>query len=61
MPIQILDTRIFRGPNVWARVPVIVLKVDIGELEDRPSNIVDGFTDELIGLLPSLYNHACSL
>ena len=61
MPIQILDSRIFRGPNVWARVPVIVLKVDIGELEDRPSNAVDGFTDELTGLVPSLYNHACSL
>ena len=33
--IQILSTRVLRGPNVWARVPVIHLVVDIGELEDR--------------------------
>ncbi|RIK47245.1 MAG: cyanophycin synthetase [Chloroflexi bacterium] len=61
MPIQILDSRIYRGPNVWARVPVIQLRVDIGELEDRPTNLIPGFTDELMSLLPSLYNHACSL
>ena len=61
MPIQILDSRIFRGPNIWARVPVIVLKVDIGELEDRPTNKIDGFYDEIVELMPSLYGHYCSL
>ena len=61
MPIQILDSKIYRGPNVWARVPVILLKVDIGELEDRPSNVIDGFYANLSGLMPSLYSHSCSL
>lgn len=61
MPIQILDSRIYRGPNIWARVPVIALRVDIGELEDRPTNKIDGFYDELVGLIPSLYDHYCSL
>lgn len=61
MAIQVLDSRIYRGPNVWARVPVIRMRVDIGELEDRPTNHIDGFTDELMALMPSLYNHACSL
>ena len=55
MPIQILESKIYRGPNIWARVPVVLLKVDIGELEDRPSNKVEGFNDELINLMPSLH------
>ncbi|MCO5177876.1 MAG: cyanophycin synthetase [Thermomicrobiales bacterium] len=61
MAVEILDSRVYRGPNIWARVPVIVLKVNIGELEDRPSNVIDGFTDDLIGLIPTLYEHYCSL
>jgi cyanophycin synthetase len=61
MAIRILDTRVYRGPNIWARVPVILLKIDIGELEDRPSNTIPGFNDELVSLMPSLYEHYCSL
>lgn len=61
MPIHILDSRVYRGPNIWARMPVILLKVDIGELEDRPTNKIEGFYDGLVGLMPSLYNHTCSL
>ncbi|HEX5166077.1 MAG TPA: hypothetical protein VFV93_11820, partial [Thermomicrobiales bacterium] len=61
MPLRILDSKIYRGPNIWARVPVILLKVDIEELEDRPTNTIEGFNDELIGLIPSLYDHYCSL
>lgn len=38
--IEIQRTTVYRGPNIWARVPVIHLAVDIGELEDRPSNAI---------------------
>jgi cyanophycin synthetase len=61
VPIEILESKIYRGPNIWARVPVIVLKVDIGELEDRPTNKIEGFTEELVDLVPSLYDHYCSI
>ena len=57
----IRDTRVLRGPNVWARVPVIHLVVDIGELEDRPTHLIPGFTERLVGLLPSLEDHVCSV
>ena len=36
--LTIRDARVLRGPNVWARVPVVHLVVDLGELEDRPTN-----------------------
>ena len=52
--LTICDTRVLRGPNVWARVPVIHLRVDLGDLEDRPTNMIPEFTDRLVALLPSL-------
>ena len=59
--LEIRQTRILRGPNVWARVPVIHLVVDIGELEERPSNEIPGFVDRLIDIVPTLEDHVCSV
>jgi len=59
--LRILETRVFRGPNYWAREPVIRMLVDLGSLEAWPSNTIPGFVDGLIELLPSLDDHACSL
>ena len=59
--LRILETRVLRGPNYWAREPVIRMLVDLGQLEQFPSNTIPGFTDALVGLLPTLDEHACSL
>ncbi len=61
MPIQTLDSRVFIGPSTWSLARVIQLRVDIGELEERPTDKIDGFTDRLIELIPTLYDHQCSL
>lgn len=59
--LKILQTTVYRGPNIWARMPVIHHVVDIGELEDRPTNKIPGFYEHLTEYLPSLYDHGCSL
>ncbi len=59
--LRILETRVLRGPNYWAREPVVRMLVDLGVLEEHPSDKIPGFNDALIGLLPSLEEHACSL
>jgi cyanophycin synthetase len=59
--LRILETRVLRGPSYWAREPVVRLLVDLGVLEQYPSNAIPGFADALVGLLPSLDEHACSL
>jgi cyanophycin synthetase len=59
--LRILDTRVLRGPNVWVRAPVIRMTVDLGVLEDYPTNTIPGFSDALMELLPSMEDHACSL
>src|SRR4029078_11726318 len=59
--IEVRKTTVYRGPNVWARMPVILMIIDIGELEDQPTNKIPGFYERLTEYMPSLYDHGCSL
>jgi cyanophycin synthetase len=59
--IEVRKATVYRGPNIWARMPVILLLVDIGELEDRPTNKIPEFYERLTELIPSLYDHGCSI
>ena len=59
--LRIIDTRALRGPNIWSRSPAIVMLVDLGVLEDFPSNTIPGFNEALLELIPTLEDHACSL
>jgi cyanophycin synthetase len=58
--MKVLETQVYRGPNVYSLGPVIRLKLDLEDLEEKPSNLVDGFTDRLVEMIPSLYTHRCS-
>src|SRR3954470_16685705 len=59
-PMKILDTRVYRGPNLYALRKVIRLRVDLGELEEYPTGRLTGFTDRLLVAIPSLQEHTCS-
>ena len=59
--LRIVETRVLRGPNYWAREPVIRMLVDLGVLEVFPSNTVPGFNEAIVELLPGLAEHALSL
>jgi cyanophycin synthetase len=58
--IEILRVSHLRGPNIWTYRPVIEAWVDIGILEDHPSNTLPGFYERLTALLPGLVEHHCS-
>lgn len=58
--IEILDVMSLRGPNMWTYRPVLEAWVDIGELEDFPSNTIPGFYERLSTWLPTLIEHRCS-
>lgn len=60
--MKILETRVLKGPNVWSvrRQKLIVLKLDIGEYEDIPTNKIPGFYEKLTQLIPTLHSHRCS-
>jgi cyanophycin synthetase len=59
--LRILETRVLRGPNYWSRQPVVKMLVDLGVLERFPSNTIPGFVEGLLGWMPSVGEHACSL
>ncbi|HYO42682.1 MAG TPA: cyanophycin synthetase [Candidatus Limnocylindrales bacterium] len=59
--LRILETRVLRGANSWAKEPVIRQVVDLDGLEEHPTNLIPGFAEALIALMPSLDDHACSL
>ena len=43
--LKIIETRVFRGPNYWSYEPAIKLVVDLGVLEQFPTNTIPGFVD----------------
>ncbi|NYT62955.1 cyanophycin synthetase [Alcaligenaceae bacterium] len=59
--MEFIKMMYLRGPNIWAYRPVIEAWVDIGELEDFPSNKIPGFYERLSTWLPSLVEHRCSV
>jgi cyanophycin synthetase len=58
--LRIVQTQVFRGPNYWSYEPCIRMLVDLGSLEDWPSNRVPGFNEGLLALLPGVAEHSCS-
>ena len=59
--MKIREIRTLSGPNYWTRRPCIQLVLDIGELEETPTNKIRGFYGRLKKALPSLYDHRCSI
>lgn len=59
--IRFLSSRVLHGPNRWTWRSVLEVVIDIGELEDCPSNVLPGYPERLVSLLPSLWTHRCSI
>jgi hypothetical protein len=58
--IRFLNLLSLRGPNIWTYRPVLEAWVDIGDLEECPSNTIPGFVERLCAWLPGLSEHRCS-
>ena len=59
--IQILRVNYLRGPNIWTYRPIIEALIDLGEMEDHPSNSIEGFNDRVNACLPGLVEHHCGV
>lgn len=61
--MRIREINAMRGPNYWSirRHKLIVMVLDLQEMEDFPSNKVDGFYERLKTMFPSMYAHRCSV
>ena len=60
--MKILKIQALRGPNLWSirRTKLIQMRLDLEELEERPTDKIEGFRERIEALLPSLIVHRCS-
>lgn len=60
--MKILEIKVLRGPNFWSirRPKLIQMKLDLEEMEEKPTNKIEGFKEKLEAMLPSMYEHRCS-
>jgi len=59
--IEVLRVTHLRGPNIWTYRPVIEAWLDIGALEEFPSNKLPGLYERLTAWLPNLVIHRCGV
>jgi len=60
--MKIIDIKVMNGPNYWnvKRHKLIVMRLDLEELEERPTNKIDGFSERIEKMFPSMLAHRCS-
>ncbi len=60
--MEILEIKVLKGPNYWSirRPKLIQMKLDLEEMEQRPTNKIPGFRERLEKMIPTLYEHRCS-
>jgi cyanophycin synthetase len=60
--MKIEKIQVLRGPNIWSisRKKLIQMRLNLEELEHRPTNTIEGFYERLKALIPSMYVHRCS-
>ena len=60
--MRILEIKALRGPNYWSgyRKKLIVMRLDLEDYEQRPTDKIENFTARLQEVMPSLINHGCS-
>jgi cyanophycin synthetase len=60
--MKILKIQALRGPNIWSiqRKKLIQMRLDLEDLEQRPTNKIPGFRQRIEALFPSMFEHRCS-
>jgi cyanophycin synthetase len=60
--MEILEIRTLRGPNYWSGYwkKLIIMRLNIGDYEEKPSNKIKGFYRRMVEAMPSLISHGCS-
>jgi cyanophycin synthetase len=61
--MKIVEIKVLKGPNYWSvrRTKLIQMKLDLEEMEQRPTNAIDGFRERLEKMFPTMIEHRCSV
>lgn len=60
--MKILKTQVLRGPNTWSnyRNRLIQVKIDLEEMEQYPTDKIEGFAERFKAVFPQMISHECS-
>jgi cyanophycin synthetase len=58
--MKIESIRTLSGANVYTHQPALMMRLDLGELNEKESYEIPGFIDRLLAELPTLHDHHCS-
>jgi cyanophycin synthetase len=60
--MKIQELKVLKGPNYWSvrRTKLIQMKLDLEDMEQRPTNTISGFRERLEKMFPTMYGHRCS-
>lgn len=61
--MKIAEIKVLKGPNYWSvrRPKLIQMKLDLEEMEEKPTNHLHGFRERLEKMFPSMIEHRCSV
>lgn len=61
--MKIVEIKVLKGPNYWSvrRTKLVQMKLDLEEMEQRPTNSIDGFRHRLEKMFPTMIEHRCSV
>lgn len=60
--MKILKIQALRGPNIWSiqRKKLIQMRLDLEEIEQFPTNKIEGFRERIEAMFPTMIEHRCS-
>lgn len=61
--MKIEEIKVLRGPNYWSirRPKLIQMRLNLEDMESKPTDAIPGFNERIQELLPSLIEHRCSV
>ena len=59
--MKIIETRVFKGKNIYSHKKCIRLDVDLEGYCETPSNKIEDFNFNLINMIPELKSHRCGI
>ena len=59
--MAVTEVGVYRGPHYYSHTPLVRIQLDLGRLEQWPTDRIAGFTDALLAALPGVGRHGCSL
>jgi cyanophycin synthetase len=59
--MAVKEVGVYRGPHLYSHTPMVRIQLDLGRMEQFPTNLIPGFNEALLEMLPGVGRHRCSL